>query len=81
MTRKRFVKLLMSKGIQRNVANGKAKTYISNGFSYEQAYRNFLLVYGIKSGFKKLGEAFSVANVSFRTLTKSIEKFKEGYTQ
>ena len=81
MTRKRFVKLLMSQGITRNEANEKAKSYISNGFSYEKAYRNFLFVYGVKNGFKKLCEAFSVASVSFRTATVSIDKFKEAITK
>lgn len=81
MTRKRFVKLLMSHGITRNEAQTIAKRCISQHLSYEQAYRNFLLKQSVINSFRRLGESFQVANVSFRTLTKSIEKLKEGYTQ
>jgi hypothetical protein len=71
----------MSHGIKRNEAQTIAKRYISQHLSYEQAYRNFLLKQSVINSFRRLGESFQVASVSFRTLTKSIEKFKEGYTQ
>ena len=38
MTRKRFVKLLMSRGYSRNEANQAALTAISDGHTYEGAY-------------------------------------------
>ena len=38
MTRKRFVKLLMSRGYSRNGANQAALTAISGGHTYEGAY-------------------------------------------
>lgn len=38
MTRKRFVKLLMSRGYSRNGANLAALTAISGGHTYEGAY-------------------------------------------
>lgn len=38
MTRKRFVKLMMSKGYDRNEANAYAQQVRENGRSYETAY-------------------------------------------
>ena len=38
MTRKRFVKLLMSRGYSRNEANQAALTAISDGHTYEGVY-------------------------------------------
>lgn len=38
MTRKRFVKLLMAKGYDRNLANCMAMVVQKNGYSYEKAY-------------------------------------------
>lgn len=39
MTRKRFVKLLMARGFDRNGANAMAVTFREKGYSYEKAYR------------------------------------------
>lgn len=39
MTRKRFVKLLMAKGYDRNWANDMAMVVQEKGYSYEKAYR------------------------------------------
>ena len=39
MTRKRFVKLLMAKGYDRNWAKDMAMVAQKNGYSYEKAYR------------------------------------------
>ena len=39
MTRKRFVKLLMAKGYDRNWANDMAMVAQKKGYSYEKAYR------------------------------------------
>ena len=38
MTRKRFVKLLMSRGYTRNEANSKAQAAVSAGVTYENGY-------------------------------------------
>lgn len=38
MTRKRFVKLLMSRGYSRNEANSKAQAAVSAGVTYDAAY-------------------------------------------
>lgn len=38
MTRKRFVKLLMSRGYSRNEANSRARAAVSAGFTYDCAY-------------------------------------------
>lgn len=39
MTRKRFVKLLMAKGFDRNCAKDMAMVAQKKGYSYEKAYR------------------------------------------
>lgn len=39
MTRKRFVKLLMARGYDRNGANNMATLAQAKGYSYEKAYR------------------------------------------
>jgi hypothetical protein len=77
MTRKRFVKLLMSHGITRNDANEIAYSYNARNILYEQAYRTFLLTHSIKLNFKKLGDAFYMASVPIRQATVSFEKLKE----
>lgn len=38
MTRKRFVKLLMASGVDRNTANGSAKQFRVMGWPYEFAW-------------------------------------------
>lgn len=38
MTRKRFVKLLMSRGYSRNEANSKAQAAVSAGVTYDRGY-------------------------------------------
>lgn len=81
MTRKRFVKLLMSQGITRNEAQTFANRYIAQKLSYAQAYRNFLLKQSVIFNFRLLGETFQATTDSFRTLTNAFEKLKEGYTQ
>lgn len=40
MTRKRFIKLLISYGQQRNEAAQIAKSYNAKGFSYEEAHND-----------------------------------------
>ncbi len=79
MTRKRFVKLLMSHGITRNEAHKTANRYNARNFSYKRAYRNFLLVHGFKQGFKKVSEAFKIASSSIRQASASFDELMEAY--
>ena len=76
MTRKRFVKLLMSHGITRNEAQTIAKRYNARSFSYKHAYRTFLLTHSIKQNFKKMGEAFKMASASIRQVSASFDKLR-----
>lgn len=41
MTRKRFVKLIMARGVSRNEANELAESAVSGRVSYEKAYRAY----------------------------------------
>lgn len=42
MTRKRFIKLLMSYGLQRNAAQLRADMVQARGLTYEEAYAEFI---------------------------------------
>lgn len=68
MTRKRFVKQLMSQGIQRNEANITAWYYNNRGMSYQQAF-----VYDTVNGFG--GFCTSLANYAQSVIQVS-ESFK-----
>lgn len=57
MTRKRFVKLLMSRGYSRNEANSKAQAAVSAGVTYEQAY----FAVRVEAGDKEALEAVQAA--------------------
>lgn len=41
MTRKRFVKLLMSRGYERNTAHYYAHKTMKSGYSYQRVYNEF----------------------------------------
>lgn len=43
-SRKRFIKLLMANGVDRNTANLVADSYNKQGYSWRSAFFNFLLV-------------------------------------
>lgn len=57
MTRKRFIKLCMSKGYSRNRAEKLAADVIADGMSYDQGYACVLRMANID--WVKLGEAVS----------------------
>lgn len=58
MTRKRFIKLLMSKGIQRNAAQEIAARYNSRNIPYAKAYKIFLISDSAKKGVAALAGWF-----------------------
>lgn len=74
MTKKRFIKLVMSQGVQRNEANEIAESYNSRGFSYVSAYRNFIIKTSLRESFEILGEV--VGNAAEK-LSRLICAFKE----
>ncbi len=59
MTRKRFIKLVMSHGVSRNKAQEMARAFNSKNLPYEKAYRCFMLTYGVRKGFRELSMATS----------------------
>lgn len=61
MTRKRFIKLLMSHGIPRNKAVKIAADYNSRNVPYDKAYSRFM--------FSRIGSAFRKVNKSFAAIS------------
>lgn len=57
MTRKRFIKLLMSHGETPHSARTIAFLYHSKNMSYKNAYSDYLLKTSIKRSFKRISKA------------------------
>lgn len=74
MTKKRFVKLMMAHGIQRNEACKIAITYSSQNISYSYAYMDYFL----KSSFRSIGEAFRKFSEELKEMILSFNATKEG---
>ncbi len=74
MTKKRFVKLLMSHGVQRNEACKIAKTYNTQNISYASACIDYFLKYS----FKSIGEAFRRFSEELQDVIISVGALKEG---
>lgn len=77
MTRKRFIKLLMSNGEQRNKAQAIAMLYNVSKISYKRAYSDYLLKSGVKKSFVRLGEACRKASESLCGLVRSFDALKQ----
>lgn len=77
MTRKRFIKLVMAMGIQRNQARTIATSYCIRGVSYKKAYKDFLTRRGISLAIKHLANACNMLGSNLKIATASIERFKE----
>ena len=69
MTRKRFIKLLMSHGISRNKAVEIAADYNSRNVPYERAYSRIASSRGIISAFRNSGKQFKAAGAAFGSLS------------
>ena len=65
MTRKRFIKLCMSKGYSRNYAVELADDVIADGMSYDQGMETVLLI----------------ANIDFTCLCDAMSRAVEGVTE
>lgn len=74
MTKKQFVKRLMSQGIQRNEACKIAKTYNTQNISYASAYIDYFLKYS----FKSIGETFRRFSEKLQEMAVCINALKEG---
>lgn len=76
MTKKRFVKLLMSHGVQRNKVCEIAFVYNYKGFSYSSAYTDYCLNLSFKNlreAFRILSEHIQKAVISINTLRKKLK--------
>lgn len=82
MTRKRFIKLVMSHGVSRNRAIKIAKAFNANNVPYERAYRLFKSVFLLSSHivnkFSELSKSLSYVTAQASVALKDIaHKFKE----
>ena len=73
MTRKRYVKLLMSCGCSRNEANSHAKTVQSFGISYDLAGKFILLSFGYWANLKGAIKIFEDTFLSLININASLE--------
>ena len=74
MSRKRFIKLLMSCDKQRNEAQTIAKLYNARGLSYKNAYTDFLLLHGFEISFKKLSKSVNAFGENFKKAAAQAQK-------
>ena len=81
MSNKRFVKLLMSQGIQRNEANEIAGRYNARSYAYADAIRDFLIKTSLKNSFANLGKAITKATDDIKALSRAFEEFRERMKQ
>lgn len=77
MSRKRFVKLVMAHGIQRNQAVTIAVLYCNRGYSYKEAYRDFLIKRGLSLSINRISNAFNMLASNLKSATTAAKKLKE----
>lgn len=73
MTKKRFIKLLMSKGEQRNEAQKIAARFNARKYDYQTAYSDYFIKTQILAAFSKLGRAASEATIKLKELGETIK--------
>ena len=76
MTKRRFVKLLMSQGNSRNESVVIALRYNRRNYSYEKAYSDYLIKYALSNSFRKFGLSCEEASKSFAKLFNVLSEFK-----
>ena len=77
MTKKRFIKLLMSHGEQIHTARTIAVLYNSHGIPYKKAYSDYLTKIRINKAFSRLAKATVQVGKSIQALTLSLGKLNE----
>lgn len=77
MTKKRFIKLLMSNGEQPRRARAIASLYNDLSIPYKKAYSDYLIQSGIARAFSRMGEAAQKAGESLRSMTIQLRKLAE----
>lgn len=81
MTRKRFVKLMMSRGYSRNEAKEVALSVMQSGKSYAEVYLNISSLYELPESMTVLSERINMAvNVICEGMRKLANAFAEGAT-
>ena len=79
MTRKRFIKLLMARGYERNEANERAWKVVADGGSYERAYAEIVVAHSLLDAIPNFVANVSSAIESFAAalpkLVQSISSF------
>lgn len=80
MTRKRFVKLLMAKGYDRNEANGRADVCRECGFSYEAAYQAIYRI-DISDVFGRISEALNTITDTARKVCFALGQAAASFTE
>ena len=80
MTRKRFIRLLMAEGVQRNQANDLALRMWLIHENYEQSYRHFELVKGhLPDLTVTLADYIAMMNTKIKQSSESIIKALESF--
>lgn len=77
MTKKRFIKLLMSTGVQKTEARKIASSYNSRKIPYSEAFSDYLIKEKLVKSFSKLGKAAVKFGEDLNKLTESFKKFAE----
>ena len=77
MTKKRFIKLLMSHGEQIHRARAIAFLYNSRNIPYKKAYSDYLIKVRTRRAFSQLAKAVAKVGESIRAMTVSLEKLTE----
>ena len=78
MTRKRFIKLMMSHGEQKRTAQAAAYLYNARNVPYAKAYPDYRIRVQIRKAFRRLGEACARALQSIRKTARAFELLKDG---
>ena len=77
MTRKRFIKLAMSRGMSRNRAVELAAYYNFANVPYERAYYSFMPTFIMQNSFERLSKAVGKMGESLSSAVLSFKKFGE----
>lgn len=81
MTRKRFIKLLMSHGESKRQAQAIAYLYNLRGKSYKSAYADYVLKRSIRLAGECLAEAFAKFGLAIKDLMPAVERLKRNLTE
>lgn len=77
MSKKRFIKLLMSHGEQIHRARAIAFLYNARNMPYKEAYSDYLVKIRMRPVFAQLVEAANKAGESIKAMAISLKKFTE----